>query len=280
MPLWRLVLATGRLCTVSPRPVPTRYDATAGRFLNAAAQLIDASLVAEPARNPPRLRSLHYPAALDWIRIEDVLRLSREINGDTASKRAFANRWSTKDDFIQDAIIHALLYRDHPSAHPDGQEPRLDTVGAHPTFSAGLGDMVDALIEALMRHPRSYLLAHIAPLLPRHPELAASLRQASVDSQSSWTVEYPAVLDAFGIKLRPDWPAERVTLAVQIILDGTLVRSRVEPDTVADDKWRHGSIYADTVLALVAGVIDVDASGQTVSQWLDAHLALPQPHLD
>lgn len=70
---------------VSPRPAPTRYDDSAMAYLNAAARLIDASLTTESEVGTPRLRALHYPAALDWIRIEDVLRMAQEGEGRLAS---------------------------------------------------------------------------------------------------------------------------------------------------------------------------------------------------
>ncbi len=107
----------------------------ANRFLDAAAQLIDATLVDQPAHNPPRLRALHYPAALDWIRIEDVLRLTRQIDGETASKRALANRWASKDAFIQDAIVHALMYRDAPATQPAAHGPQLHTLAGAASLS-------------------------------------------------------------------------------------------------------------------------------------------------
>ncbi len=133
--------------------------------------------------------------------------------------------------------------------------------------------MIDDVVSALLAHPRSFLLAHIAPLLPRHPEAASHVQASANDSQASWTADYPGVLQAFGIQLRPDWPAERLTLAIQIILDGTLVRCRVEPDHIAAARWRNGSIYADTVLAVVASAIDTNNDRRTTSQWLDDQIA-------
>lgn len=268
-----------RVGAVSPRPAPTRHDTTALRFLNAAAQLIDASLVAYPAQNPARLKALHYPAALDWIRIEDVLRLAREVEGEPASKRAFTNRWGNKDEFIRDAIIHAMLYRDDLEVHAPGLRPQLHTILKSSSLSVGLRQMVNELINELMRHPRSFLLAHIAPLLPRHPQLAGSVRSSSAEGQAAWTADYPKVLEAFGLRLRPDWPGERLTLAVQIILDGTMVRSRVETGPL-DTRWRAGSICSDTVLALVAAAIDTGDDGRTTSQWLDHHVRLRQHPTD
>lgn len=244
------------------------------QFLNAAAQLIDAALSADPQRLPQRVRALHYPAALEWIRLEDVVRLTRETQSPTASKKAFANRWPTKDEFIRDAVIHALLYRDNPAADPQSDGPRLERILSAPSLSDGVALVVDDLAQTLLGHPRSFLLAHIAPLLPRHPELAGELLESARTPHETWTAEYPALLQRLGISLRPDWPPERLTLAIQIMLDGLMVRSRVEPRAVEASAWETGSLFADMVLAFLGGVIDTGGDHLPTRAWLDARITL------
>lgn len=243
------------------------------QFLNAAAQLIDAALSADPLHLPQRLRALHYPAALEWIRLEDVLRVTRETQSPTASKKALTNRWPTKDEFIRDAVIHAMLYRDDPSADPQSDGPRLERILTARSVSDGVALVVDDLAQTLLGHPRSFLLAHIAPLLPRHPELADELLESSRTPHETWTAQYPMLLAQLGICLRPDWPPERVTLAVQIMLDGLMVRSRLEPRAIEASAWRTGSLFADMVLAFLAGAIDTGGDQQPTRAWLDARMA-------
>lgn len=237
-------------------------------YLNAAAQLLDASLVADPMNNPPRLGQLHYPAALDWMRIDDVIRIARGA-GAPISKRALGSRWASKDDFVRDAIVHALLYRDDPSADPAARDTGLHRVTSSMSFAESVAGVVDGLVDSLLVHPRAFLLAHIAPLLPRHPEIAEQVRASSCAAQTAWTAEYVETLQALGIGLRPDWPFERLTLAIQLVLDGTIVRSRVEPDNFAASRWASGSMYADTVLALIASVLDIEGDQRDLRTWLD-----------
>lgn len=253
---------------MSPRPSPTRHDATAMIYLNAASTLIDASLMPDSASIPPRLRALHYPAALDWIRIEDVLRLAQD-DGHSVSKRALMNRWPTKDDFIRDAVVHALLYRDDPSGDPVSQVPSLDFILGAESFSASVSTVADGLVALLQSHPRSFLLAHIAPLLPRHGQLAEGIRLSSIDVQEQWSNHYRALQQVMGVQLRPDWTVDRLTLAIRLVLDGIMVRSRVEPDIVASSRWASGSIYADTVLAIISAVIDTEGDGRSMREWID-----------
>ncbi len=257
-----------RIHAVSPRPSPTRHDATAMIYLNAASTLIDASLMPDSAGIPPRLRALHYPAALDWIRIEDVLRLAQD-DGHSVSKRALMNRWPTKDDFIRDAIVHALLYRDDPGGDPVGLVPTLDFILEADSFSESVSTVADGLVELLQSHPRSFLLAHIAPLLPRHGQLAEDIRRSSVAAQQQWSDHYRVLQRVMGVKLRPDWTVERLTLAIQLVLDGIMIRSRIEPDIMAPGRWASGSIYADTVLAIISAVIDTEGDGRSMRTWID-----------
>lgn len=237
--------------------------------LNAAATLIDASLTVESESRPARLRALHYPAALDWIRIEDVLRLAKE-SGQSASKRALLNRWQAKDDFIRDAVIHAMLYRDDPSGDPIDAVPTLQLIAETDSFSTGVSAVIDNLVEILIAHPRSFLLAHIAPLLPRHPQLAGDIRSGSEASQSSWSETYRALLQSMNLALRPDWSLDRLTLAIQLVLDGTVVRSRIQPDRVfPSSRWATASLYADTVLGIISGALDPEHDGLSMRDWLD-----------
>lgn len=256
---------------VSPRPAPTRYDDFAMVYLNAAARLIDASLTTESEVRTPRLRALHYPAALDWIRIEDVLRMAQE-GGRPASKRALLNRWPTKDEFIRDAVVHAMLYRDDPAGDPTSQVSSLQNITGAASFSAGVAEVVDNLIGVLISHPRSFLLAHIAALLPRHPGLASDLQGASNASQLAWSEMYRDILLAMDVKLRKDWSIDRLTLAIQLVIDGAVMRSRIQPDHILPSRWESASIYADTVLAVISGALDPERDGLTLQEWLNRRM--------
>ncbi len=256
---------------VSPRPAPTRHDAAAMTYLNAAASLIDASLAAHSERRSPRLSSLHYPAALDWIRIEDILRLARD-SGESVSKRALINRWPAKEDFIRDAVIHAMLYRDDVTGDPVNQVPTLQTILNAQSFSVGVSAVADNLLDVLISHPRSFLLAHIAPLLPRHPALADDIRVGGEESLRLWSNNYRELLLALDLNLRPDWPIERLALAIQLVLDGVVMRSRIQPDSVIPSRWATASLYSDTVLAIVSGALDPEQDGMTMRDWLDSRI--------
>src|SRR4051794_20219686 len=147
---------------MSPRPSPSRHDATACRFLDTAAQLIDAMFVGSEGDRPPRLRHLDFPAALEWLRVDDVIRLAQGT-GQGLSKKAFHNRWQHKDEFVRDAVIHTMLYRDDPDANPRGiyAEDLVARARVGGRFTDAAIPMVDSMLAALLAHPRSFLLLHI-----------------------------------------------------------------------------------------------------------------------
>lgn len=256
---------------MSPRPRATRHDATALVYLNAAAAIIDASLMSDPVSSTPRLRSLHYPAALDWIRVEDVLRLAAR-DGHSVSKRAVLNRWASKDEFIRDAIVHAWLYRDRPEDNPVNLVEAAKLIENSASLSAGITGMVDHFVSALLAHPRSFLLAHVAPILSPHTQLANDLIQGSAPAMEAWIRAYQALIDAMGLRLRPDWPVERLAMSILLVMDGTTVRSRLNPADTYPNRWTAGSVYAGTVLAIVAAAVDTDGDGLTLASWLDRHV--------
>ena len=55
------------------------------------------------------------------------------------------NRWPTKDAFIRDAVIHAMLYRDDPGGDPTQSISMLEVIAETDSFSAGVGAVVDQL---------------------------------------------------------------------------------------------------------------------------------------
>lgn len=248
-----------------PRPAASRHDDTARRLLDSAAAIIDSALMDDADTQSRRVRAFHYPAALDWIRLEDVVRLAAPV-----SKKALRSRWETKDEFVRDAVLHAMLYRDAPEQDPGREGPELGRLEGAATPSAGITIIADDLVTGLLAHPRSFLLAHVAPLFPRHPELRDEVRTASRGPQDAWTEAFPELLQRIGHPLRPHWAPQRLTLAIQVMLDGYLVRSRVEPERLAHG-WSEASFFADLVVTFSCGALDVDGTRLPSGAWLDSH---------
>ncbi|WP_112236811.1 hypothetical protein [Kribbella monticola] len=254
---------------MNPRPAPSRHDITASRFLDAAAQLIDAMFVGSQDDRPPRLRHLDFPAALEWLRVDDVIRIAQD-GGDGPSKKAFHNRWQHKDQFVRDAVIHTMLYRDDPGSNPGTlYAAQLVTLGRAGGFTDFAIPMLDGMLATLLAHPRSFLLMHIGPILDQHPELGeAVLGQIRLDL-ANWYHGYTTVLEAHDVRLRPGWTVERVGLALSAMLDGFLLRSRIQPEEMSACRWENASLLADAMIAFSVGVVDSDGSGRTSRAVLD-----------
>ncbi len=259
---------------MSPRPQASRDDATAKRFLRAAAYLIDAYLDDQPReKQPARLRTIHFPAALDWLDIDDVIRLAAAQGGTGVSKHAFYNRWPSRDDFLPEAVIYALLADEDFEDSSKRAEEVPEVATAEATFSSEIIRIATDLLESLQRDPRNYLTLHIGPLLPQHPLLWEKLLPEMQRMIQAWADGYAALLTAFGLVLRPGWTAHRVALALQAMLDGFILRYRILPDDYQPSAEEIG-IFADTVTAFVLGVIDADRSGVSVQAAVDALVKL------
>jgi hypothetical protein len=86
---------------------------------------------------------------------------------------------------------------------------------------------------------------------------------------SVWADGYAALLADLGLVLRPGWTAQRLAMALQATLDGFLLRYRIQPDEYPAARWEGAGIFADTVLAIILGVIDADQTGQPGRALLD-----------
>jgi len=271
---------------LSPRPAVSRHDATARQFLKAATQLIDAYLDDQTGEErPARLRSIHFPAALEWLRTEDVIRMAAGAAGAAGegaegaegrtgpSRKAFFNRWRTREEFLPDALVYALAEEEVDEA-PNEQARQVPEAATAPVpLSQEVIRIADGLLESLQRHPRSYLTLHIGPLLTQHPALWEALMPAMRAGIQAWADGYAAVLPELGVALRPGWTPHRLSLALQAALDGFLLRYRIMPDDYQSARWEGAGIFADTVLALLLGVVDVDGTGTDGREALDRLIA-------
>jgi hypothetical protein len=263
---------------VSPRPAPSRHDATARQFLRAAVQLIDAYLDDQPRDNrPARLRSIKFPAALDWLRTEDVIRLAATEATVGVSRKAFFNRWPTRDEFLPDALVYALVYDEVPDDPKDIAKQMPPEAAAAGSLAQAVLSISESVLDSLLAHPRSYLTLHIGPLLAQHPALWEALLPSMRYGNEVWADGFAALIDELGVALRPEWTPQRLTLALQAALDGFLLRYRIQPADFAESRWEGAGIFADTVIALLLGIIDAEGSGESGRAVLDRLAAGPAP---
>jgi hypothetical protein len=244
---------------VALRTIPSRHDATALRFLAVAADLIEAYLHAEPADalRANRLRHISFPAALDWLRVEDVIRLAPAgVAG--AGRRAFFSRWPTRAEFLPDAVVYTLL-REY-------ETPALEPAAP---LSRVVINAADELLADLVGHPRSFLVLHLGPLLPRHPQLADALVPATRAASSVWLGIYRRLAHGLDLVMRPEWTFGRMASVMQAMLDGFVLRHRTHPEDQAAYRWMGASILADAIIAFLLGAVDWDLTGQPGRAALD-----------
>lgn len=253
---------------MTPRPAATTEDESAGYFLDAAAELIDAMFATSPDDRPRRLRGFQFPPALEWLRVEDVIATAQARHGEGVSQKAFRNRWPDKNGFVKAAIIHTMLYRDVPSDNPALEVAQLSAIAGAVKPSEAVTRLCDRLIGLLQARPRSYLLHHIGALLDQYPELKADVLTDIGLTRQPWYDGYAGLMRAFDVTLRPGWSIERLGLALQAMLDGFLLRARLQQHEM-EQYHQDASLFAETVVAFVLGVIDAEGTEQTVAQAFD-----------
>jgi hypothetical protein len=252
---------------VSPRPAATRSDATARLFLDAAADLIDASLSPAAEDPPRRLRGFRFPPALDWLRIEDVVRMVADRPG--GSRQAFHQRWQSKETFIQDAVIYTVQYRDRPPAELTPLLTQLPEL-AHGPLGEGISAFAREFIGFVESVPRVFLMAHLAGHLDRHPELHQRFLDAWLPGRRPIIEAFDRLLDGLPVVLRPEWTTGRFDRALQALLDGVVLQSRLQPDGSIADAWTHADLFAEAVVALTLGALDTTRTGTTAIAALTA----------
>ena len=166
-------------------------------------------------------------------------------------------------------MVYALV-EDQVPEPPNEQATEVPGTAASPApFSQEVIRIADGLLASLQRHPRSYLTLHIGPLLAQHPSLWEALKPAMRNGIQVWADGYAAVLADLGLVMRPGWTPHRLSLALQAALDGFLLRYRIMPEDYPTSSWEGAGIFADTVIAVILGVIDADRSGTDGRQALD-----------
>jgi hypothetical protein len=122
----------------------------------------------------------------------------------------------------------------------------------------------------LVRHPRSYLVLHLAPLLPKHPELWNALSPGTQAAARTWFSLCDHLVTGLDLVMRPEWTTERTCVVLQAMLDGFVLRHRLRPGGYPTSRWEEAGIFADAIIAFILGAVDWDLTGQAGRTVFDA----------
>lgn len=104
---------------------------------------------------------------------------------------------------------------------------------------------------------------------PQHPRLWEALLPAIRRDLQAWVEGYAFIVGGLGLILRPEWTIERVSLVLQAMLDGFVLRYRIQPDEYIASRHNDASVFADAVIAFILGIVDWERAGTTGRVTLD-----------
>ncbi|ASO21507.1 hypothetical protein AHOG_19425 [Actinoalloteichus hoggarensis] len=233
----------------------------ATRLLTIAAEQIDEFLVGRmPDGSAPCPRVLSH--------LDPTVILARA--GYSSDRRTITTRWGSVEAFRDDAAVWALSKCDRT------EPPAPVRMAGDLADDDRPGDVVEAtirtadtLLRTLVDDPRSYLIAHLIPLL--HAESADAVVASLRAEQDQWTVTYAALLTATGSRLRAGWTPARLSLTLQALITGFIIHQRVQPedyDFARTSSYDKLSLFADSVLTFILGVVDFDGESHTSRRQL------------
>jgi len=186
--------------------------------------------------------------ALDHIRAEDVVaRLGLTIG-------AFYHYWESQDDYrddLLDALFAADRYVDTATI-----ASRADDVRQAATLDEAVRSATSWYWSVTVGHPENRMLFGL--LAVDDPYLAPHLAAEAADLRSAWQTVVEALLDRFGLHLRPPLDPALLVLGVSAVLDGLLVRHGLDarglgPDNDGWTLWGRATRALVTAATAPAG---------------------------
>jgi hypothetical protein len=117
------------------------------------------------------------------------------------------------------------------------------------------------------------------PLLPQHPRLWEALLPEIRRDLQAWAENYAFIVSELDLALRPGWTIERVSLVLQAMLDGFVLRYRIQPDEYSTSRHHDVSVFADAVVAFILGVVDWERTGTAGRVALDELVGRGSPDM-
>ncbi len=139
-------------------------------------------------------------------------------------------------------------------------------------FGDVVAETVEDLYADLVVNPRSFLLCQFAPYFEVHPRMAEQVAAAGEVEQNRWIEVFATLAAGLPGGFRPEWNPERAGVALQCMLDGFVMRYRINPAMIDDAAWAGASLLVDTILTLLAGMLDLGADGESANHHLDRRL--------
>jgi len=204
---------------------------------------------------------------------ERILKRAEEVHSREPDKvltvNIYRGRWEHKNKYTEDLI--AYLFRLGP------QERRLDAMEVfaadelmkEPSLGQLVRQFTSALRAAILGDPLSGLQYVLQTALPQHPRVREFAKAHYELLFPRWAVICDRIATAYALGLRPGVTWLDVALLFNMIIEGCVVRARVE--TVQPTLSTGESLEAGAIIALLPSLLDIPPGKSVDSLYIVDH---------
>jgi hypothetical protein len=206
------------------RPERQRQDVKTLHLLLASLDAVTATFQERGRSEPATVNPL-------WPTQDRVMSFYRARSGErNASRAVFETQWATMPDYLSDLFRWAL----HPAQYAAHQAMAAGAAGALLTagdLTGATTEIAQTELEDLLSRPIFRMKLLICTSQPVTPMFRAALALHYRAATDWWSGAYAALLQAAGLRLRPDVPMESFAALMTAMEEGLALRFAADPAT-------------------------------------------------
>lgn len=218
-------------------------------LLDAGLRLIAHEFQGERADEEERSRPF-----LGWISQQRVTKEAATAAGTKVSLGQIRDRWPRHDDYLEDLLSYALWSQ--WQGHANVADSALGNTGQ----SADLPSMVHAVSYGYLNHwindPINRLSFIILATADRDPAAHEAAQEIYKGVHASWKPLYKAVLDLYGLQLRPGVTLDEATDLIAALAEGIGIRIMAGADENFLGHRDQRSLLGKGIMAVMIAYID------------------------
>jgi hypothetical protein len=250
----------------------TACDRYVKEYIRAGARLV--AKLADPDLSTEEVVTMILNSGL--LSINKILCEAAKVDPELHSKGRLEYRWKPMQNYFADLLSYVL--RDEEWSHHlrEAAEALISLTkdrkyGKNDMSAAEVIRHVCAIDQARYRDSPGYLL-HLLLAVAARPDGKVAEAVCGMYKRIflRWTAASRAALGTFDVKLRPDISQERFARALAVVADGVALQTTSTAGQLDPAGERDVSLLADIVMILLVGAVDVNKSGVSLTDAVNA----------